>query len=106
MRACQKCAAPIPTAAKVCPLCGREQLTNVGLKSQTVPVMEDVTEEMQQRDQEVGRIALMSLVSGSALAALVTGLSVSDFLVGAGSFFVALITLFTAIQALGIDVGM
>lgn len=106
MRACQKCATPIPTAAKICEHCHAEQKATVGLRCDTSPETLDVAEEMQFRDQEVGRVALMALVTGSILAALVTGFSLSNFAVGAGVFFIALGSLLIAIQSMGIDVGM
>ena len=107
MRACQSCATPIPTAAKVCEHCGASQESTVGVTSAVeVPDTRHVAEENRKRDQEVGRFALMVLIAGSTLIAFVTGISMSNMLLGGATFFVALIILFITLQALGIDVGM
>ena len=105
MRSCQNCAAPIPTAAKVCEKCGTDQSANVGLSSVSIPAVQNVAEENQKRDEEIGRFVLMALLVSSALIALITGISLSSLVVGAGAFFIALLVLFFTLQALGIDVG-
>ena len=95
MRACQHCAAPIPTAAKVCSQCGELQADSVGLAAQTdVPAPRDVAEENRERDEQIARYGLMILVSGASLSAVVSGLSLSSVVVGAGVFFIALVLLF------------
>ncbi len=107
MRACQKCAVPIPTSAKLCPECGQEQETTVGGdEALSFPELETVVKENSELDRRVARFSLFTLMGASVLISVVSGISVGSLALGASAFFVALLALFILFQVIGIDVSI
>ncbi len=107
MRACQSCATPIPTSAKMCIHCGAEQCSSVG--GETIShfaEVQNVAEENTVHDQKIARFSLMMLIGGATLISIVSGFSLGSVVVGGSTFFVALLALFVLFQVAGIDVSM
>lgn len=107
MRTCQHCATPIATNARFCQECGTEQRATIGGDAAlSFPEVASVAEENAAHDQWITRMAQLTLIGGAVVISCFSGISLGSFLVGASTFFVALLALFILFQAFGIDIGL
>ena len=107
MRTCQKCAAPIPTAAKLCDQCGADQHVKVGkLGPQAFPDVRSVAEQNDQHDRRIARFVLAVLLGSSVVISIISGVSLGSMAVGGSTFFIAVLALFVLFQVAGIDVSL
>lgn len=107
MRACQHCGSAIPTAAKTCEECGKEQLATVGGDAaRSYPEVNTIAEANDLHDHNISRFILMILVSSAILISIISGVSFGSLVAGTSTFFVALLALYILFQVAGIDVSI